>query len=51
MSGGVAFREDRVAREFRALVEDRGGTIEELPTHAFKVSGTAFRAVLVTIDG
>jgi 16S rRNA G1207 methylase RsmC len=51
MSAGVTFREDRLAREFRALVEDRGGTIEELPADAFKASGTGVLAVLVTIDG
>jgi hypothetical protein len=38
-------------REFRALVEERGGIVEELPKGAFKVSGTAVGAVLVTIEG
>jgi hypothetical protein len=38
-------------REFRALVEERGGVVEELPKGAFKVSGTAVGAVLVTIEG
>jgi 16S rRNA G1207 methylase RsmC len=51
MSAGVAFRKDRLAREFRALVEQRGGSIEELPADAFRASGTGVRTVLVTIEG
>jgi 16S rRNA G1207 methylase RsmC len=44
MSAGVTFREDRLSREFQALVDERGGVIEELPRDPFKVSGTAVRA-------
>ncbi|MBX3579892.1 MAG: DUF853 family protein [Rhizobiaceae bacterium] len=50
MSAGVMFRQERAATEFRALVENRGGTIEPLPDDAFKEAGTSVRTVLVTID-
>jgi hypothetical protein len=50
MSSCVTFRQDRCATAFRALVEERGGTIEGLPEDSFKVSGTGVSAVLVTID-
>jgi 16S rRNA G1207 methylase RsmC len=50
MSSGFTFRQDRAALAFRDLVEERGGTVEELSADAFKVSGTGVRAVLVTID-
>jgi tRNA A58 N-methylase Trm61 len=51
MAAGITFREDRLAREFRAVLEERGRSIEELPEDAFKASGTGVRAVLVTIEG
>ena len=51
MSAGVAFRENRLTTDFRALVAARGGSIEALPDGAFKVSGTMVRTVLVTIPG
>jgi predicted RNA methylase len=50
MSAGVTYRQDRVASEFRALVEERGGVIEPLPDDAFKGAGTSVRTVLVTLD-
>lgn len=49
MSAGVAFRRDRLAVEFRELVEERGGSIEALPDGSFKESDTSVRTVLVTI--
>jgi len=50
MSAGVTFRQDRLARDFRAMVEERGGVIEPLPEDAFKASGTGVNTVLVTLD-
>lgn len=45
MSGGVAFREDRLATDFRAQCE----SIQSLPDGAFKESGTSVRTVVVTM--
>ena len=50
MSAGVAFRDDRKARDFRATVERHGGAIEALPDDSFRVSGTGVRTVLVTLN-
>jgi 16S rRNA G1207 methylase RsmC len=50
MSAGTASRDDRASRDFRALIEARGGTIEELSEGAFKASGTNVRTVIVTFD-
>ena len=49
MSAGVTFRDNRLGREFRELVDDHGGEIEELPEAAFKASGTMVRTVVVSI--
>ena len=51
MSAGVQFRQDRLAREFREMVDACGGGIESLPEGAFKASGTGVNAVLVTLEG
>lgn len=48
MSAGVTFRQD--AAGFRSMVDERGGTIEDLPEDSFIDSGTGVRTVLVTID-
>lgn len=45
MSAGVAFREDKLAADFRAQCE----SIEALPEGAFKESGTGVRTVVVTM--
>ncbi|QMI49917.1 SAM-dependent methyltransferase [Burkholderia sp. MBR-1] len=50
MSAGVLFRTDRLAVEFRALVDARGGEIEELPDGAFKASGTMVNTVVAVIS-
>lgn len=50
MSAGVAFREDRRARDFRALVDARGGSIESLPEGSFSASGTGVHTVVVTLE-
>ncbi|MGI0509077.1 SAM-dependent methyltransferase [Burkholderia sp. ZZQ-2] len=49
MSAGVLFRTDRLTSEFRALVDERGGSIEELPEGAFKASGTMVNTVIAVI--
>jgi 16S rRNA G1207 methylase RsmC len=51
MSAGILFRENRLTTEFRALIDARGGDIEECPDGAFKESGTMVRTVIVTIRG
>lgn len=51
MAAGVLFRDNRLTTDFRALVEARGGDIEELPDGAFKASGTQVRTVIVSIPG
>lgn len=48
MAAGVTFRRD--AEDFRELIEQRGGSIEELPEDSFQDSGTNVRTVLVTVD-
>lgn len=49
MSAGVAFREDRLASEFRAYVENVG-SIEPLPEGSFEASGTSVNTVLVEVS-
>lgn len=46
MSGGIAFREDRLTTDFRAQCE----SIEALPDGAFHESGTDVRTVVVVIQ-
>jgi predicted RNA methylase len=49
MSASVSFRDNNLTKDFRALIEDRGGQIEALPDGAFKDSGTLVRTVIVEI--
>ncbi|MCW2904116.1 MAG: hypothetical protein JWO67_6381 [Streptosporangiaceae bacterium] len=49
MALGVLFRQNRKAEDFRKLVADRGGDIEELPAGSFKVSGTGINTVVAFI--
>jgi predicted RNA methylase len=49
MSGGVEFRQDKTAEEFRKLVADHGGWIERLPDDSFKASGASVRTVMAVI--
>ncbi|WP_233874198.1 methyltransferase [Paraburkholderia adhaesiva] len=51
MSRSVMFREDRLAKEFRDLVAQRGGQFEALEDGAFTESGTLVSTVIVTIPG
>lgn len=49
MSNGVTFRENRVAVEFRAMVDECGGEVVPLPSGSFTVSGTGMNTVLVRL--
>ena len=49
LSAGVLYRQDRLAKSFRDLVDECGGHIEPLPEGSFKSSGTMVNTVLVTI--
>jgi predicted RNA methylase len=49
MAASVAFRNNKLAQDFRDLIRERGGDIEALPEGAFKASGTMVRSVIVTI--
>lgn len=49
MSASVAFRDNKMTKDFRDLVRERAGDIEELPEGSFKASGTMVRSVIVTI--
>lgn len=50
MSAGVAFREDRLATEFRAYVDNNAGSIEPLPEGSFEASGTSVNTVIVEVE-
>lgn len=49
MSAGTLFRTNKKAVDFRKLIEDGGGVIEDLPENTFKASGTNVNTVLVCI--
>lgn len=49
MPSGVTFRDDALTRDFRGVIEQRGGAIIELPSASFKKSGTMVNTVVVTI--
>lgn len=49
MSAGVAYRQDRLASEFRALVAEHGGSIANNPDESFLESGTGVRTVTVAL--
>ncbi len=51
MSAGVAFREDRLAVDFRKFVADRRGSIDPLPEDSFKATGTSVNTVMVQFRG
>lgn len=50
MSTGIAFRTNRKAVEFRALVDRLGGTIERNSDDAFTHCGTSVRTVMVVLN-
>ena len=43
------FRQDKIYKEFRELVEMYGGTLEALPEESFKESGTGVNTCLAVI--
>lgn len=49
MASSVTFRSNKLTSDFRQLIEERGGHIEELPEGAFKSSGTMVNTVIVVI--
>lgn len=49
MASSVTFRSNKLTSDFRQIIEERGGHIEELPEGAFKSSGTMVNTVIVII--
>lgn len=49
MPSSVSFRDDALTRDFRGVVEQRGGFIEDLPDGSFKLSGTMVNTVIAVI--
>ncbi|ARU96192.1 restriction endonuclease subunit M [Tatumella citrea] len=49
MSSSVTFRSNKLTSDFRELIDNRGGHIEELPDGSFKSSGTMVNTVIVVI--
>jgi predicted RNA methylase len=49
MAPGFEFRQDRKSTEFRAWLDEVGGTWEDLPAESFKSSGTGVSTKLVII--
>lgn len=50
MSSSVTYRSTSKAVEFRAFIQKQGGTIETMPSGAFKSSGTDVSTVMVAFD-
>ena len=50
MSASLLFRTNRKTMEFKAIVDELGGTIEPLPDDSFKESGTMVKTCVVKID-
>lgn len=51
MSAGTEFRETKKAIAFRALVEARKGSFEDLPPGSFAEAGTYVNTCIVTVEG
>lgn len=49
MSSSVMFRQDKLTKEFRQMVEDHDGEFIELPEKSFKDSGTMVNTIVVVI--
>lgn len=49
MASNITFRDNRLTKDFRALIEERGGSIETCPQGSFKEAGTMVSTVIVTI--
>jgi hypothetical protein len=50
MSASVMWRTNKKAVDFRAMVDELGGTFEELPDDSFKESGTMVKTCVVHIE-
>ena len=50
MSGGILFREERRIKDFRQMIADMGGDIEENPKGSFRESGTECGTVSVVVE-
>jgi hypothetical protein len=48
-SAGVAYRDDRLSREFREWVESNGGSITPNPDGSFEHAGTSVRTCMVRV--
>lgn len=51
LPASIRFREDRRHREFRDLIAEHDGKIDDLPDGSFKESGTMVRTCVVTMRG
>jgi len=49
MAPSVKFRENKKTKDFQRLLDEQGGSIEDLPEGAFKESGTGVNTVIVTL--
>jgi protein-L-isoaspartate O-methyltransferase len=49
MSAGTRFRQDRKARQFRALMEQRGAEWHDLPPDSFADAGTGVNTCIVKV--
>lgn len=49
MSASVLFRDNNLTRDFRSLVDSRGGSIERLPDGSFASSGTSVNTCVVLL--
>lgn len=49
MASSVAFRDNKLTQDFRSLMRERGGWIEDLPDGSFKESGTMVRTIIAVI--
>lgn len=49
-SAGVLVHENRAAVDFRAFLVSHGGTVERLPEHTFRSSGTDASTVLIQVS-
>lgn len=49
MSAGVLFRETKLHKSFRAMVDELGGNFEKLDAGAFRESGTMVNTVMLSL--
>lgn len=49
MASNITFRDNQLTRDFRSLIDERGGVIEPCPDGSFREAGTMVNTVIVTI--